>query len=435
MTANGPLRSARGGDPSPPTRCRLIARAIADRLIFSLHGSRLFSMPYSLRFRNNMALAMISVAAAVATRVLFGMNDAPPSDPPHRATSYDVARLAGVSQSAVSRCFRERGSISAEMRARIEAAAAALGYAPNKIARSLMTQRSNIIGVLMGDVTTRNYPDLLMELAESIQHAGRRMLLFTLTGSRSAATALPDVLAYHLDGLIAGVSLPDDMLRSCAQRQIPVVLYNRPSRDGCASSIGCDDPAALAALAAHLREGGSRRVACVAGPEEAPVSQSRLRAMQDAADVHGLDICAVVHADYGYDGGRRAAASLCDHPARPDTIVCANDAMALGAIDACRFDRRLRVPDDVAVAGYDNVPEGAWPPYRLTTLAQPIEEMTRAAVRMVLEQLDATAVRGEQRLMPATLVVRNSTRPTMAKPSDAARSPLQAVPADRTVRP
>jgi len=119
-----------------------------------------------------------------------------------------------------------------------------------------------------------------------------------------------------------------------------------------------------------------------------------------------------VHADYSYAGGRGAVPGLLGGGLAPDTIVCANDAMALGAIDACRFDLHLRVPDDIAIAGYDDIPEGAWSPYDLTTLAQPLEALSRASVRMIGEQLDGTGGRGEQRRMQAELVIRSSTRRT-----------------------
>ncbi len=333
------------------------------------------------------------------------------SDVPARVTSYDVARSAGVSQSAVSRCFRDGSSVSAEKRGRIEAAARALGYAPSKIARSLITNRSNMLGVLISEATAHSYGDLLFRLGAEIQAAGYRMLVFTVSGTNAAAASLPDIIAYNLDGLICGVSVPDAVVAACAERHIPIVLYNRSGRGGWACSVGCDDPGGLSALAAHLRRGGSRRLKYIAGPAEAPVSQSRGRALRDAAAEHGLEVLDIVHADWSYDGGRAAMLRLLDEGPRPDTVVCANDSMALGAIDACRFDLKLDVPGDIAVAGYDNVPEGAWPTYALTTLAQPLHALTRTAVRMIREQLDGSGTPGEQRRMPATLVVRGSTRP------------------------
>jgi DNA-binding LacI/PurR family transcriptional regulator len=326
-----------------------------------------------------------------------------------RATSYDVALRAGVSQSAVSRCFRDGASISADKRARIEAAATALGYAPNKIARSLITQRSRIIGVLVTARTTRNLPDLLLKMGQEIQAAGHRMLLFTLKDGEPPISALPDILAYHLDGVISGVTLPDAMLRICAQRGVPVVLYNRETRNDWACSVGCDDPSALSMLAAHLRAGGSRRVAFLAGPAESTVANSRRQAMEAAAREHDLNLIGMKAADFTYEGGRMATRQLIAD-LRPDTIVCANDAMALGVMDACRYDLNLRIPDDVAVAGYDDMPESAWPPYDLTTLAQPVDALSRAAVRIIGDQLAGSGPPGERRLMQAALVRRSSTR-------------------------
>ena len=315
-----------------------------------------------------------------------------------RATSYDVARLAGVSQSAVSRCFRDGASVSPDKRARVEAAAERLGYAPNKIARSLITRRSHIIGLLVTERTARGYPDLLLEMDRAIQRSGNRMLLFTITDDAALAAALADILAYSLDGVIAGITVPLAFLEACARRRIPVVLYNRESPHAWACSVGCADNAAWAGLAAHLVEAGCRRVVFLGGPAGSSVAQDRLRGMQRAAE--GLEIIAIRHADFTYAGGHREAPALLQ--LRPDAIVCANDAMALGVLDGCR------AAPGIAISGYDNVPESAWPPYSLTTLAPPVAGLTKAAVAM-LGAGDGGFVPGERRLLRATLMVRGST--------------------------
>lgn len=334
---------------------------------------------------------------------------------PRRATSYDVAQRAGVSQSAVSRCFRDGASVSPATRAKVLGAARALNYAPNKIARSLITQRSRIVAVLVSEATTSSYPTLLLHLGQRIQAASHRMLVFIQPGPGDPMSALPDILGYHVDAVIAGVTVPDEVMQGCADHRLPVVLYNQVSRHPWASSVGCDDPAALDSLAAHLRAGGSRRLHVLSGPPGAPVAESRLRAAVQAAAAHGLEIAGVSHADYTHGGGRRAAAALLAGASRPDTVVCVNDAMALGVVDACRYDLGLSIPGEVAVTGYDDVPEGARPPYRLTTLAQPVEALTQAALRIVCERVDGTALLGERRLMPVRLRVRESTRPVTGK--------------------
>ncbi len=328
-----------------------------------------------------------------------------------RATSYDVARLAGVSQSAVSRAFRDGGSLSAEKRARVEEAARELGYSPSNIARSLITQRSRMVGVAITDMTTRNYPDILYHLGQEIQATGNRMLVCTTPHDEDPDSAFADLLAYHVDGLISCVTMPEASFAAYARHHVPIVLYNRVPRGPLASAVGCDHATAMEDLVAHLVKTGMGRSVFLAGPENAPVSNDRLRGAQTAMAARGLELGAIVYCDYSYDGGRSAAQSLLSGANRPDTVICANDAMALGVIDACRHDLGLRVPDDVAVTGFDDIPQASWPSYGLTGLTQPVRTMTRAAVRMLMEHVQGEALGAERRLFAAQLQLRQSTRP------------------------
>lgn len=340
-----------------------------------------------------------------------------------RATSYDVARLAGVSQSAVSRAFRAGGSVSKATRARVELAARELGYSPSQIARSLITQRSRMIGVVMTELTARNNPDVLRFLSDEIQAGGNRMLLCTVPQDQQAAAAASDLLAFHVDGIVSSALLPRETLEAAGRQGVPVVLYNRAPMSGLASSVACDHPLAMHMLADHLVAGGIGRAAFIAGPEAAPVSNDRLRGLRQAFAERGLALESVLHSDYSYDGGRSVALEHFGRKGRtgagpagstyagcPDTIICANDAMALGVMDACRFELGLRVPEDVAVAGFDDVAQAAWPSYALTTLRQPLLRMTQVSVRLLMEQLAGAAAGGERRLLPAELKVRSSTR-------------------------
>jgi len=327
-----------------------------------------------------------------------------------RATSYDVAKLAGVSQSAVSRAFRDGSSISGKTRAKVEQAALALGYSPSQIARSLITQRSRMIGVVMTELTARNYPDVLRFLSDEIQATGNRMLLCTVPDDRGAAAGVSDLLAFQVDGVISSALLPRDVLEASVRQGVPVVLYNRASLSLLASSVACDHPAAMDALVDHLVSGGLKRAVFIGGPETAPVSNDRLLGVRNAFAARGLALERVLYGDYSYEGGRAIVLGALSGADRPDTVICANDAMALGVIDAYRFDLRLRVPEDVAVAGFDDVAQAAWPSYALTTLRQPVRRMTHMTVRLLMEQVAGTAAGGERRLLPAEIKLRNSTR-------------------------
>lgn len=336
----------------------------------------------------------------------------PTADPaaPRPVTSYDVAREAGVSQSAVSRCFRKGASISPDMRERIEAAARRLGYLPSKVARSLITRRSRMLGVLVTDATARNYPEMITQLGQEIQAADHRMLLFTLDKETAADSALNDILAYQVDGLVSAVTLPKQMLDVCAERDIPVVLYNRTARHRWPAKVGSDHAEAMGQLVDHLARCGYRRPAFISGPPGHVVSEARLSGLRISVAAMGAELAGMVHADYSYEGGRGAAREVLRGAAWPDVLICANDAMALGAMDTCRFELNLSVPDDIGVTGFDDIPMAAWPTYALTTLRQPREALALGAVELVLRHLEGKPCCGETRLLQAEIAVRASTR-------------------------
>jgi DNA-binding LacI/PurR family transcriptional regulator len=362
----------------------------------------------------NEAESLVFLMKAKSSRDSFGPANSPPAAPSARrmarATSYDVARLAGVSQSAVSRAFRDGGSISPDTRAKVERAARELGYAPSQIARSLITQRSRMIGVVMTELTARNYPDALHFLSHEIQATGNRMLLCSVPQDGEAAAGAADLLAFQVDGIISSASLPRETLEASERQGVPVVLYNRAPTSMLASAVACDHPTAMEALVEHLVAGGLKRAVFIAGPETAPVSNDRLLGVRTALAARGLALERVLHADYSYDGGRAIVAAHLTGASRPDTVICANDAMALGIMDAYRYDFGLRIPDDVAVAGFDDVPQAAWPSYALTTLRQPVRRMAQMTVRVLMEQISGTSDGRERRLLPAELKLRSSTR-------------------------
>ena len=327
-----------------------------------------------------------------------------------RVTSYHVARRAGVSQSAVSRAFRDGASISAELRGRIHRAASELGYAPSNIARALITQRSRLVGVVVTRIIARNNPDILFHLGQHIQDSGSRMLVFTLPDDSAGDTILADLLAYHVDGVIAAATMSDDTLLACAGRKLPVILYNRHSPGAPAASLACDHASGMRDLARHLAATGTRDAAFIAGPLGAPVSDERHRAARAAFAEYGMHLRPPIHADYTHQGGHAATVHLLGQTPRPDTLVCANDSMALGAIDACRHSLGLAVPGAIAVTGFDDTPPAGWPSYGLTTVAQPLEDLGRAAVQMLMDHIEGRGVQSERRLLHARLVIRTSTR-------------------------
>ena len=249
-----------------------------------------------------------------------------------RATSYDVARSAGVSQSTVSRVFRDGASVSKSTRKKVEAAALALNYSPSLIARSLITQRSNMIGVIITDPSNRAYPEILFYLGQKIQQTGNRMLVFALPHEADAPEQVRQILAYHVDGIISSAQLEQDFLVSCAESNVPVVLFNRNPPSALASAVCCDHATGMEVLVRHLNRADMGHVALLAGPDNAPVSNARLAGAMEALARIGKSHDAPVHSDYTFEGGRQSARRLLAGGNPPHTIICANDAMALGAV-------------------------------------------------------------------------------------------------------
>jgi DNA-binding LacI/PurR family transcriptional regulator len=327
-----------------------------------------------------------------------------------RVTSYDVAQAAGVAQSTVSRCFQGEASISAETRARVEAAARELGYTPNALARSLITRQSNLVGVVATRHTMRNNPEVVYAIGDRLAAAGKRLLLMVVPGDEAAREALQGALEFPLDGLISCVQMPDETIRSFLLRQIPVLSFNRAVPRARVDCVVVDHARATRQVATLLHQAGHRRFLCISGPEAAPVSQERVRGLLFRLSELGIADVPVIAGDYSYAAGRSAVMAHAVRAARPDAIFCANDQLALGAMDACRFDLSWRVPEDVSIVGFDDIPEAGRPGNALTTVRQDSELMANTAVELLLKRIEAPDAGAQTTQVPTTLVRRGSAR-------------------------
>lgn len=326
-----------------------------------------------------------------------------------RGTSYDVARLAGVSQSAVSRCFRPGASVAPVARARILAAADELGYRPNAIAQGLITKRSNLVAVIISNLTNLYYPEVLAELSARLSQQDVRVLLFALSAESEIDAVLDQVWRYRVDGAIVAARLLAEQLEAFARWDVPMVLYNRQSDASPVSSVICEFAAGETMLVDGLIAAGCRRFAVIGGPTDSSVGEARVRGAVERIVGAGLDTPAIDRGAFSYDGGHAAALRLLDAGAL-DAIIAANDTMALGALDAARIDRGLRVPDQLSVVGFDGVGPARWGSYRLTTVRQPVRRMTEAAVAMLMERIEDRTLAPERRLFSGELIPGASAR-------------------------
>ena len=333
-----------------------------------------------------------------------------PVTPKRGATSYDVARAAGVSQSAVSRCFKPGASVAPDTRARILKAAEALGYAPNAIAQGLITRRSNLVAVIISNLTNLYYPEVLAELTTRLSDRGIRVLLFALQAESDVDAVLQQVWRYRVDGAIVAARLLPDQLRVFSQRGTPVVLYNRVGDAEPVASVCCDSVAGERQLVDGLVAAGHRHFGIIAGPADSFVGEERVNAAVERLRHHGFDAPVVRGAfDYssGAEGLRGLMASTDD---QLDALICANDLMAIGAIDCARASYGLDVPDRLSVVGFDGVSPATWEAYKVTTVRQPVRRMTEAAVEMLIERIEEPSIAPERRFFAGQLLPGQSAR-------------------------
>ena len=332
-----------------------------------------------------------------------------------QATSLDVARLAGVSQSAVSRCFTAGASVSEAMRDKVQEAARKLGYQPNAHARSLITGRSRIIGLVLSALENLYYPAVLERLAKRLQQDGYHLLIF-IGDNANSDDLVEEILQYNVDGIVLGATtLSSALAQRCADASIPVVLFNRIMASGSAgavSSVRSDNVGGGRDIARFLVAGGHQRIAYIAGREDSSTNLERERGFREGLAEQGQRIYARAIGNYDVAQARQAARDLFGHAAdRPDAVFVAGDQMAIAVLDTLRHELGLAVPQDVSVVGFDNVPQAAWASYALTTFEQPVEPMVEATVALLQGYLrQAQTPPSRNLVVPGQLIIRQSAR-------------------------
>lgn len=336
-----------------------------------------------------------------------------PVDPGDRApravTSYDVAHRAGVSQSAVSRCFTSGGSVSKATRAKIMEAVAALGYRPNAIARSLITQRSNMVAIIVANIAF--HPEYTASLSRAFSARGLHVLLFTLDHEGDADRVLDQIWQYRVDGVIAAVRLPRQHVELLAERRTPLVLLNRLAPDSPACTVSCDQAEGERMLVDRLVAAGHRNFGIITGPGDSAVSEQRVDEALRRLRAAGIEAVAMAEGAFDYDSGKRALRALVEQAGGvPDAVICANDMMAIGCLDAARHDLGLRVPDQVSIVGFDGQAQAFWSSYDLVTIRQPVAAMVEAAVEMLIARVESPDLGVEKRMFSGDLVEGSSAR-------------------------
>ncbi len=329
----------------------------------------------------------------------------------HKVTSMEVARLAGVSQSAVSRVFTPGASASKKTIEKVRKAAEELGYRPNVLARAVVSGKSRIIGLVVAYLNNQFYPEALERLTNSLQERGYHVLIFMASHQAgNIDNVIEEILDFQVDGIIAAsVALSSDLSDRCRTAGVPMVLFNRAQDDTSMSSVTSDNVAGGRKAAEFLLAGEHKKIGYIAGWEGASTQRDReagfVAALKEAGvSLHGREI-----GNFVAEEARQATLRMFESDP-PDAVFVANDHMAVSVMDTLRFELGLTVPGDVSVIGYDDVTVASWPAYNLTTIRQPANRMVAETVDILLRKIEDSSALPRRVEIDGPLIVRGSAR-------------------------
>lgn len=335
------------------------------------------------------------------------------SPPPvRRLTAREVAERAGVSISAVSRTFTTGASVAPATRERVLVAARELGYRPNLLAQSLMTGRTNLIGLVSNNFDNPAFMEIFDLFTRRLQGRGFRPLLANLSAATESSSALDMLLQYNVDGVIvASSTLPDPFIAGCRAGGLPLVhAFGRVRRSGTVAVASVDNVSGGRLAAEALVERGYRRIAFLGGPASATSTVDRLDGLTKGLSKHRLKpVRAVFGNAYSHEAGQALMKELL-RDGGFDAVFCGDDILAMGALDSC-VEARVGVPGQVGIIGFNDIAMSAWPSYGLTTIRQPIGDIINAAVDMVTTMVESATDSVDSRMFHCTLVERRTLRP------------------------
>jgi len=333
-----------------------------------------------------------------------------PSIPKTFASAKQVAELAGVSRSAVSRAFTPGTSISDETRRRVFQAAEQLGYHVNHLARGLLRRSSGIVCLVVADSDTPYQARMVRKLSEHLLEAGKVPMVLETSGPRdNVEGALRQTLNYRADAtVVLSGTPPQSVIRTCLDNGQRLLLINRDDGLDGPHNIGLDNAAAARiALNAFLRA-GCRRLAVVTSQAGTPSLIDREQSFAGMAAGAGLEPIVWRSGRTSYETGAAGARALLAGIDRPDAAFCVTDLIACGFMDCARHEFGLAIPEDICVMGFDDIDQAGWASYRLTTFAPPVDRIAARVVELVTADQAGSP---QKNIFEAPVVWRSSVRP------------------------
>ena len=334
-------------------------------------------------------------------------------------TLRDVAERCGVSTATVSAVVNGASWVSATTRNRVQRAVDEMGYRPNQHARSLKTQQGYAIGVVASDLTNPFFTEVVRSLSHVLREDGRVLFLCDSDHRFELGdTNLRMLFDSHIAGLVLiGDSVREEALKRYVRRRtrLPIVTIERDYELDGVNCLVADSESGAHAATRHLVGQGYQRVAMIGGPQHGPGSMTYGRAQRYAGYLRALEEAGipldpklVVEGNFRFAGGQEAMRRLLANRSRPDAVFAANDMMALGAISVIQ-GAGLRLPDDIAVVGFDDIPIASLTSPGLTTVSMPKTELGRGAAMTLAQQISRPGALALRRVFDTELVVRQSS--------------------------
>jgi DNA-binding LacI/PurR family transcriptional regulator len=317
-----------------------------------------------------------------------------------------------MSTSTVSRAFYNDAIIKSETREKVLKRAAEIGYQPNPLARGLITKSSRIVGLVVSDVTNPFYPEVMNRLTERLQKAGFNVMLVVVDPSRTEEESVRVLLSYHPDVVVKlATTLSSEAAAACRRVGTPVLFFNRSGSDEHCYAVTCDNEMGGRLVADYLIDRGHARLGFIAGRPDASTNVDRWRGFRSRCLERGVPAPrASKGTSFTYDAGYAATSKMLKGARRPTALFCANDIVAIGAMDAARRECGLKVPDDVSIVGFDDIGMASWPSHALTTVRQPISKMIDRTTALVLALARDEGGKPAIERMPGELIERSTTR-------------------------
>lgn len=325
-----------------------------------------------------------------------------------QATSHDVARRAGVSQSAVSRAFTSGASIALATREKVMVAASALDYRPNQVARALISERSGLVGLVIPPDFIPLYSLALGEFARRLPTAGLQPLVLTAEASTRADDLVEKFIEYRVDGVIlTAATLSSRVAARCAQRGIAVIQFGRAELRARGARVSSDNLGGGQTAARLLRGCGARQAAYLGGDPDTSTDRDRAagftREWPRAPKVSA--------GKFAYAEGAAAARTLLRLKPHPDAVFCASDVLAYALLDVARHEFGLSIPRSLMVIGVDDAPPSAWQGYALSTMRQDVPNLVAQTVDLLIERIANAGARARAVTVAMTPVLRDTTPP------------------------